>query len=76
MHSKHLIVIGGATATGKTAFAIRAALHFQTEILSSDSRQFYKEMNIGTAKPTEEELARPNRPRKNLPPPRIISSAT
>ncbi|HRD82371.1 MAG TPA: tRNA (adenosine(37)-N6)-dimethylallyltransferase MiaA [Saprospiraceae bacterium] len=57
MHSKHLIVIGGATATGKTAFAIRAALHFQTEILSSDSRQFYKEMNIGTAKPTEEELA-------------------
>lgn len=57
MHSKYLIVIGGATATGKTAFAIRAARHFQTEILSSDSRQFYKEMNIGTAKPTEEELA-------------------
>lgn len=57
MHSKHLIVIGGATATGKTAFAIRTAQFFQTEILSSDSRQFYKEMNIGTAKPTEEELA-------------------
>lgn len=57
MHSKYLIVIGGATASGKTAFAIRAARHFQTEILSSDSRQFYKEMVIGTAKPTEEELA-------------------
>lgn len=56
MHSKHLIVIGGATAAGKTAFAIRAAQFFQTEIISSDSRQFYREMNIGTAKPTEEEL--------------------
>lgn len=53
---KHLIVIGGATATGKTAVAIQVARHFQTEILSADSRQFYREMSIGTAKPTEEEL--------------------
>lgn len=37
--------------------AIRCALHFQTEVLSADSRQFYREMNIGTAKPTTEELA-------------------
>lgn len=57
MPAKYLIVIGGATATGKTAFAIRAARFFQTEILSSDSRQFYREMNIGTAKPNAEELA-------------------
>lgn len=54
--SKHLIVVGGPTASGKTAFAIRLARHFGTAILSADSRQFYKEMNIGTAKPTEEEL--------------------
>lgn len=57
MKQKHLIVIGGATASGKTAFAIRTALHFNTEIISADSRQFYREMNIGTAKPTPEELA-------------------
>ena len=54
---KHLIVIGGATATGKTATAIEVARHFQAEILSADSRQFYREMSIGTAKPTAEELA-------------------
>ena len=53
---KHLIVIGGATATGKTTTAIQVARHFQTEILSADSRQFYQEMSIGTAKPTTEEL--------------------
>ena len=55
--TKHLIVIGGATATGKTSMAIKLANHFHTEILSADSRQFYREMTIGTAKPTEEELA-------------------
>lgn len=55
--SRFLVVIGGPTASGKTEMAIRCALHFQTEILSADSRQFYREMNIGTAKPTEEELA-------------------
>ena len=53
---KHLIVITGATASGKTSLAIQLANHFQTEILSADSRQFFKEMNIGTAKPTLEEL--------------------
>lgn len=54
---KQLIVIGGATATGKTALAIRLAQHFNTVILSADSRQFYREMSIGTAKPSEQELA-------------------
>lgn len=54
---KKLIVIGGATATGKTALAIRLAQHFDTEILSADSRQFYREMSIGTAKPGPAELA-------------------
>lgn len=56
-HKKHLIVIGGPTASGKTAFAIRLARHFRTSIISADSRQFYREMSIGTAKPTEQELA-------------------
>jgi tRNA dimethylallyltransferase len=56
-HMKYLIVIGGATASGKTALAIRLARHFGTEILSADSRQFYREMSIGTAKPAPEELA-------------------
>ena len=50
-------MVGGATATGKTAMSIRLAKHYQTEILSADSRQFYKEMSIGTAKPDAEELA-------------------
>jgi tRNA dimethylallyltransferase len=53
-----LIVIVGPTAVGKTEFAIRLAEHFQTEIISADSRQIYKEMTIGTAKPTESQLAR------------------
>jgi tRNA dimethylallyltransferase len=54
---KTLIVIAGPTAVGKTALAIRLAHQFKTEILSADSRQFFKELVIGTAKPTEEELA-------------------
>ena len=53
----YLIVIVGATAVGKTDLAIRLALELGTEIVSADSRQFYKEMTIGTAKPSEEELA-------------------
>ena len=53
---KYLIVIGGATATGKTATAVRLAQAFGTEILSADSRQFYREMTIGTAKPSPAEL--------------------
>ena len=46
----------GPTAVGKTALAIKLARHFKTEIISSDSRQFFAEMNIGTAKPSIEEL--------------------
>jgi tRNA dimethylallyltransferase len=53
---KNLIVIAGPTAAGKTALAIKIALLLKTEIISADSRQFYKEMEIGTAKPTEDEL--------------------
>lgn len=54
--AKTLIIIAGPTAIGKTALAIRLAQHFNTEIISADSRQFYKEMAIGTAKPDPEEL--------------------
>lgn len=54
-HQKSLIVICGPTAVGKTAFAIQLAKHFDTEILSADSRQFYREMAIGTAKPSKED---------------------
>ena len=54
---KTLIVIAGPTASGKTAFAIKMAKASNTVILSADSRQFYKEMSIGTAAPTEEELS-------------------
>lgn len=57
LESKTLIVIVGPTAIGKTALAIEVARHFNTEIISADSRQFYKEMEIGTAKPDAEELA-------------------
>jgi tRNA dimethylallyltransferase len=52
-----LIVIAGPTASGKTAAAIKLAQHYETVILSADSRQFYREMTIGTAKPTPSELA-------------------
>ncbi len=52
-----LIVIAGPTASGKTAFAIKVAKALDTVILSADSRQFYKEMSIGTAAPTEDELS-------------------
>ena len=55
--NKTLIVIAGPTASGKTAAAIRLAQHFNTVILSADSRQFYREMSVGTAKPDTEELA-------------------
>ncbi len=53
---KYLIIIAGPTAVGKTAAAIEVAKHFKTEIISADSRQFYREMNIGTAKPSAIEL--------------------
>lgn len=54
---KYLVVVEGPTAVGKTHLAIELAKHFNMEIISADSRQFYKELSIGTAKPTEEELA-------------------
>jgi tRNA dimethylallyltransferase len=54
---KNLIVVVGPTAIGKTALAIDLAQYFSTEIISADSRQFFKEMDIGTAKPSMEELA-------------------
>jgi len=54
---KTLICIVGPTAIGKTKLAISLAQHFNTEIISADSRQFFKEMQIGTAVPSKEELA-------------------
>lgn len=53
-----LIAISGPTAVGKTALGVALAEHFDGEIISADSRQLYREMDIGTAKPTPEELAR------------------
>lgn len=53
---KYLIIIGGPTASGKTNLAIHLAQHYATAIVSCDSRQFFKEMQIGTARPTDEEL--------------------
>jgi tRNA dimethylallyltransferase len=55
--TNYLITVIGATAIGKTNLSIKLAKHFNTEILSSDSRQFYKEMCIGTAVPSKDELA-------------------
>ena len=52
-----LIVVVGPTAVGKTSTAISLAQHYKSAIISSDSRQFYREMEIGTAKPDAEELA-------------------
>ncbi len=50
------MILAGPTAVGKTSLSIQLAKRFQTEIISADSRQFYKEMEIGTAKPTLEEM--------------------
>ncbi|MFO7720023.1 MAG: tRNA (adenosine(37)-N6)-dimethylallyltransferase MiaA [Gillisia sp.] len=57
MNKNYLISITGPTAIGKTALSIKLAKVFNTEILSADSRQFYKEMKIGTAVPSKKELA-------------------
>jgi tRNA dimethylallyltransferase len=57
MDSKRLLYVAGPTASGKTSLAIALAKHFDSEIISCDSRQFYKEMSIGTAVPNSEELA-------------------
>lgn len=54
---KQVIIILGPTASGKTSLAIALARYFQTEIISADSRQCYKELNIGVARPSEKELA-------------------
>lgn len=56
MKEKILKVLEGPTAVGKTALAIEWAKQFGTEILSADSRQFYRELNIGVARPSPEEL--------------------
>jgi tRNA dimethylallyltransferase len=53
---KTLLVLGGPTASGKTACGIRVARYFGTEIISADSRQIYRETSIGTAVPSKEEL--------------------
>ena len=58
MKQKYLISIVGTTGIGKTELSIQLAIHFKTVILSSDSRQFYKEMSIGTAVPIKEDLER------------------
>lgn len=57
MKDRYLVVIAGPTASGKTATAIKVAKALGTEIISADSRQFYKELPIGTAAPTSEELS-------------------
>ncbi len=57
MNKKTLIVVLGPTGIGKTAAGIRLAKHFDTEIISCDSRQIYRELKIGTAVPTDKELA-------------------
>jgi tRNA dimethylallyltransferase len=51
MHQQNIVCIQGPTATGKTDMAVYLAKYFDTEIISADSRQFYREMSVGTAKP-------------------------
>lgn len=55
MHRGKLIVLVGPTAVGKTSVAVRLAKHFHTDVVSADSRQVFKELTIGTARPTEAE---------------------
>lgn len=55
---KKLIVVLGPTAVGKTAYSVRLACELNTEIVSADSRQIFKELNIGAARPSREELNR------------------
>jgi tRNA dimethylallyltransferase len=57
-HVSTIIIIVGPTASGKTGLAIQLAEHLKTSIISADSRQCYRELNIGVAKPTDEELKR------------------
>jgi tRNA dimethylallyltransferase len=58
MTAKTLIIVAGPTAIGKTDLAIQLARYFNTEIISADSRQIYREMVIGTAVPSPEQLAK------------------
>ena len=58
MMNNYLISVIGPTAIGKTALSIKLAQYFETEIISADSRQFFKEMQIGTAAPTLDELSK------------------
>jgi len=53
---KIFVIIAGATATGKTQLAIDVAKHYRTDVISADSRQFFREMQIGTARPTLTEM--------------------
>ncbi|MFM8917384.1 MAG: tRNA (adenosine(37)-N6)-dimethylallyltransferase MiaA, partial [Bacteroidota bacterium] len=57
LSKKSLVVVGGPTASGKTALAISIAQQLNAEIVSADSRQFFKELTIGTAKPDKQELS-------------------
>ncbi|MFM7175985.1 MAG: tRNA (adenosine(37)-N6)-dimethylallyltransferase MiaA [Bacteroidota bacterium] len=57
LSKKSLVVVGGPTASGKTALAISIAQQLSAEIVSADSRQFFKELTIGTAKPDKQELS-------------------
>ena len=56
MKQKKLIIIAGPTAVGKTDLCVQLAKSLDTEIVSADSRQFYQELSIGTAKPTAQEM--------------------
>ena len=56
MSAKTVIIILGPTASGKTALSLAVARHFKTSIISADSRQCFRELNIGVAKPTPQEL--------------------
>lgn len=56
LQGKYLIVIAGPTASGKTELSVQIAKHFNSDIFSCDSRQFYKQLNIGVAKPNSSQL--------------------
>ena len=56
IHTKTIVIIAGPTAVGKTAAAVQLAQHFNTQIISADSRQCFRELNIGVAKPSAAEL--------------------
>src|SRR3569623_820457 len=56
MNNKICIIISGPTAVGKTSYGIELAEKFHTQIISGDSRQCFKELNIGVAKPSKDQL--------------------